>query len=438
MGHYSVIAARLRGSLGTGMFIYMLFRMALIIVFLPVASGCTNFGHAKMQRVQMPIANDDRSVSLDDENKDPTRIIVKYEVVTKKTAETKAKEPETPKVQKQLKVEDLPPALKLLSLKSEQEAKQKQAARSPNPLTIPPPPVTETEPKIETEKKINPTENTEGEPKNIKEIEPLLLKSEKPVLEIQKPFTGPTLEEAKIPVEEKKQLEPTLIPEILTLSPAALAFKQILENKPEQAGKTLKDGTVRNPEIVEFLLSAAGVILKHDVLDSKEASQALELVGKAQEKLRKQATLNLENLHFCKDIHGFGSFDPLTSNHGFQQGKGNLPGEKIMVYVEVENVHCTKDNGVYESMLSSNLEIHDSNGKIINMAFPPRIDRSRAQRSDYHLTFQFRVPPKLQPGLYTLWVSVEETSISGGLPRSCKKSIDLKVISASPQAEERP
>lgn len=410
----------------------MLFRMILITVFLPLASGCTNFGQAKMQRVQMPIANDNRSVSLDDENKDPTKIITLGNVVTKKTAETKAKEPESPKVQKQLKVEDLPPALKLLSLKSEQEAKQKQAASAPDPLRIPPPP----EP--ETEKKITPTENTEGEPKTSKETQPLLLKSEKPVLEIQTPFTGPTLEEAKIPVEEKKQMEPALIPEVLTLSPAALAFKQILENKPEQATKTLKDGTVPNPELVEFLLSAAGVILKHDVLDSKEASQALDFVGKAQEKLRKQATLNLENLHFCKDIHGFGSFDPLTSNHGFQQGKGNLPGEKIMVYVEVENVHCSKDNEVFESMLSSNLEIHDSNGKIINMAFPPRIDRSRAQRSDYHLTFQFRVPPKLQPGLYTLWVSVEETAISGNLPRSCKKSIDFKVISASTQPEERP
>ena len=432
MDPYSVIAARLKGSLGTGMIIDMLFRMILITVFLPLASGCTNFGQAKMQRVQMPIANDNRSVSLDDENKDPTKIITLGNVVTNKTAETKAKEPESPKVQKQLKVEDLPPALKLLSLKSEQEAKQKQAASAPDPLRIPPPP----EP--ETEKKITPTENTEGEPKTSKETQPLLLKSEKPVLEIQTPFTGPTLEEAKIPVEEKKQMEPSLIPEVFTLSPAALAFKQILENKPEQASKTLKDGTVPNPELVEFLLLAAGVILKHDVLDSKEASQALDLVGKAQEKLRKQATLNLENLHFCKDIHGFGSFDPLTSNHGFQQGKGNLPGEKIMVYVEVENVHCSKDNEVFESMLSSNLEIHDSNGKIINMAFPPRIDRSRAQRSDYHLTFQFRVPPKLQPGLYTLWVSVEETAISGNLPRSCKKSIDFKVISASTQPEERP
>jgi len=401
----------------------MPFRMILFFVFLPLASGCTNFGQAKLQRVQMPIANDNCSVSLDDENKDPSRIIAKAEIITKKTTEKKPKEPESPKVQKELNAEDLPPALKLLSLRSEQEAKQKLAADAPKPLSIPPPP----EP-----------ENTNAEPKTIKEMEPLPIKAEKPALEMQIPFTGPTLEEAKTPIEEKKQLEPKLIPEVLTLPPAALAFKQILENKPELASKTLKDGTVPNPELVEFLLTAAGLMLKHDVLDFKQASQALELVGKAQEKLRMQATLNLENLHFCKDIHGFGSFDPLTSNYGFQQGKGNLSGEKMLVYVEVENVHCSKDHEVYESMLSSNLEIHDSNGKIISMAFPPRIDRSRAQRSDYHLTFQLRVPPKLQPGLYTLWVSVEDTAISGHLPRSCKKSIDFKVISAPPQAEERP
>ncbi|NBY03178.1 MAG: hypothetical protein EBQ87_14540, partial [Planctomycetes bacterium] len=274
--------------------------------------------------------------------------------------------------------------------------------------------------------------------KTTKEIEPLLLISEKPVSDKPMLITGPTLQDAKFPIDEKKQQEIPLIPEVLTLPPGALAFNQILENKPELASKTLKDGSVPNPELAEFLLKAAGLVLKNQVLDSKEASQALEMVGKAQEKLRKHAKLNLENLHFCKDIHGFGSFDPLTSNHGFQQGKGNLPGEKIMLYVEVENVHCSKDNDVYESILSSNLEIHDSNGKLINMAFPPRIDRSRAQRSDYHLTFQFRVPPKLQPGLYTLWISVEENAISGQLPRSCKKSIDFKVVSAVSQQEERP
>ena len=407
----------------------MLFRMILIVGFLQIASGCTNFGQAKMQRVQMPVATDNRSVSLDDENKDPTKVLAKAELVTKKTAETKTKESDSPKEQKALKVQDLPPALKLLSIKSEKDAKDKLAANKPQPLSIPPPP----EP--EHEKELAKKEKTEGEPIANKEIEPFLLISEKPNFEKPKEAKEPTLEAAKATVEEKKLPEPKLIPEVLTLSPAVLAFKQILENKPEDASKTLKNGPAPNPEMVEFLLTAAGLILKNDVLNPKEASQALDMVGKAQEKLRKQAALNLENLQFCKDIHGFGSFDPLTSSPGFQQGKGTQPGEKIMVYVEVENVHCSKDKGVYESMLSSNLEIHDSNGKILNMAFPPRIDRSRAQRSDYHLTFQFRVPPKLQPGLYTLWVSVEETAISGQVPRSCKKSIDFKVIPSTPQPE---
>lgn len=414
----------------------MLFRMLLIVGFLQIASGCTNFGQAKMQRVQMPVATDNRSVSLDDENKDPTKVLAKAELITKKPVATKTKDSDSPKEQKSLKVQDLPPALKLLSLKSEKDAKDKLAASKPQPLSIPPPP--EPEPEKELAKK----EKTEGEPITNKEIEPFLLISEKPIFEKPTEAKGPPLEAkepnldvAKTPVEEKKSPEPKLIPEVLNLSPAVLAFKQILENKPEEASKTLKNGPAPNPEMVEFLLTAAGLILKNDVLNSKEASQALDMVGKAQEKLRKQASLNLENLQFCKDIHGFGSFDPLTSSPGFQQGKGTQPGEKIMVYVEVENVHCSKDNGVYESMLSSNLEIHDSNGKILNMAFPPRIDRSRAQRSDYHLTFQFRVPPKLQPGLYTLWVSVEETAISGQGPRSCKKSIDFKVIPSTPQPE---
>ena len=99
----------------------MLFRMMLIAGFLQIASGCTNFGQAKMQRVQMPVANDNRSVSLDDENKDPTKVLAKADLITKRTTVTKTKESDSPKEQKSLKVQDLPPALKLLSLKSEKE-----------------------------------------------------------------------------------------------------------------------------------------------------------------------------------------------------------------------------------------------------------------------------------------------------------------------------
>ena len=217
----------------------MLFRMVLIAGFLQIASGCTNFGQAKMQRVQMPVANDNRSVSLDDENKDPTKVLAKAELVTKKTAATKTKESDSPKEQKSLKVQDLPPALKLLSLKSEKDAKDKLAASKPQPLSIPPPP--EPEPEKELAKK----EKTEGEPITNKEIEPFLLISEKPIFEKPTEAKGPPLEAkepnldvAKTPVEEKKSPEPKLIPEVLNLSPAVLAFKQILENKPEDASKT--------------------------------------------------------------------------------------------------------------------------------------------------------------------------------------------------------
>jgi len=397
-----------------------LVRLVLIVFLIPImVGGCSNFGQTRMQRVQMPVSEDNRSVSLDDENKVQTQVIVKAETQSKKTPEINSKAPESQKDQKVLKAEDLPPALKLLSLKSEQEAKEKQDANTPAPLSIPPPPT-------EAEKEIfNKNEKTISETKAPKIMEPLEIKSEKPVLE-----TSQVKEEAKT----KPEIKP--IQEVATLPAGAIALKQIIENKPELASKTLKESTPQNSEIIEFLLTAAGLVLKNENLDSKVASQTLQEISKAQEKLRKKADLSLENIHFCKDVHGFGSFDPLPSNHGFHQGKGNLPGEKILVYVEVENVHCNNEHGIYESMLSSNLEIHDSQGKVTNMAFPPRIDRSRAQRSDYHLTFQFRVPPKLQPGLYTLWVSVEETAISGQLPRSCKKSIDFRVISSSAQSEE--
>ncbi len=413
-------------DLGLGKLMRQLIRKILLVGLLGLASGCSSFSQAKVQRIEVPKENQAKVVVLDEDGKSPTLLNVQAESEMKATSVLKAKEKENPKAQKTLKVVDLPPALQLLSLRSEEEAREKGLNES-KPLSIPPPPESGKELTKEIE---GPLEKGEA-----------ISKSEKveffPKLEITGLPTKAELEkesEVKIPaVLVVKATEP-----LHPINPTELAFKQILENNPKLAGKTLKDAKIPNQDLVENLLAACGLVLKNEVLGAKESTQALALISKAQEKLRKYAALHLENLHFCKEIYGFGSFDPLPSTYGFQQGKANFQGEKVQVYVEVENVYCKKDGEVYESILSSNLEIHDQQGKVVNMAFPPRIDRSWAQRSDYHLTFQFRVPSKLPPGLYTLWVSVEETSFADQPAKSCKKSIDFKVIAPAVPIDDQP
>src|SRR5262249_3867122 len=81
--------------------------------------------------------------------------------------------------------------------------------------------------------------------------------------------------------------------------------------------------------------------------------------------------LIIQKLEYCEQIDGFNAYKALPEGHQFQApcqaGGHNLPGERVLIYVELRNVgnvrHETrKDDGapgepVYETRLSSQIEI---------------------------------------------------------------------------------
>lgn len=220
---------------------------------------------------------------------------------------------------------------------------------------------------------------------------------------------------------------PEPLPPVEPLSPLAMALEHLINNQPGKAENSLKDPMVHNQAIVTELLPLLAAVGTKDSIPAQDANRLIQATAKAQTLLRKQAELELESLQYCKQIHGFGAIEPLPSNHGFQSARGTHPGEKVQVYVEVQNVHWQKQGEEFEATLSSSLEIHDSQGKVVNMTFPARTERTKAARNDYYLSFQFRVPAKLPAGLYTLWIRVEEPSGEKSTGRTCKRSMDFRV-----------
>jgi len=261
------------------------------------------------------------------------------------------------------------------------------------------------------------------------------LQSPPPVPEPPKEFPK-TVETKSYENEPKKLEEKSLKAESLAvtpqksepLSPLALALQNLLDNNSEKAKSLLKDPSVRNQAIVSELLPLVASLGSSESFSSQEATQWIQATTKVQSLLRNKAELSLENLQYCKNIHGFGSLDPLPANYGFKQARGINPGEKVQIYVEVHHVNWQKEGSDYEATFSSNLEIHDSQGKVTSMAFPPKVERAKTPRNDYYLFFQFRVPPKLPPGLYTLWIQVDEPSGDQTPGRTCKRSMDLRIV----------
>jgi hypothetical protein len=243
------------------------------------------------------------------------------------------------------------------------------------------------------------------------------------------PVPPPTAKEApKEPPAKPDPPKPAKDPPILA------ALRLALEKHPDEARLVLEKSATPDRDLILALLRLTAGVDKGALpeLPSEEVEKTLEHLEALTEHLRKRAPLSLGKVCFCRKIENFGQYDPVKSEHSFQAGCDGLPGERVQVYAEVRNFGSHPRDGYYETVLTSALEIRDAQGQpMVTMSLGTCTDRSHTPRQDYFLNFQFHVPRRLPPGLYTLWVTVKDVTPAGaGQPickRVAKRSLDFKV-----------
>ncbi len=217
-------------------------------------------------------------------------------------------------------------------------------------------------------------------------------------------------------------------------APLVAALRCALEKHPREAGKLLDAGARPNRDLLLALVRLTAELDGRDLdrLPPEELAASLEQVAGIVRALRQKAPLTLGNVHFCRRITGFGRYEALPVGHSFQVGAGKQPGERVQVYAEVRNFRSVLREGQFETVLASSLEVRNEQGRReVMMNLGSCTDRSQTPRQDYFLNFQFHVPPRLPPGLYTLWVTVKDVTLRGGQPgpaREARTSLDFKVV----------
>jgi hypothetical protein len=245
--------------------------------------------------------------------------------------------------------------------------------------------------------------------------------------------TGPII---SAPVQVHPLVTATAVPAApkATDAPLVAALRCALEKHPGEAGKLLEAGARPNRDLLLALLRLAAELDGRDLdrLPPEELAANLEQVAAIVRALRQKAPLALGNVHFCRRITGFGRYEALPVGHSFQAGAGKQPGERVQVYAEVRNFRSRLRDGQFETVLASSLEVRNEQGhREVMMNLGSCTDRSQTPRQDYFLNFQFHVPPRLPPGLYTLWVTVKDVTPRGGEPgpaREARTSLDFKVV----------
>lgn len=132
------------------------------------------------------------------------------------------------------------------------------------------------------------------------------------------------------------------------------------------------------------------------------ARQVARHLEKALHELRQQAGLELNELHFCREVNSFGDYRTLNPRRLHA-------GQEVLLYVEIANHCCRCEASQYETAFESRYRIERESGEIVaEQAFPHTKDRCRHRRQDYFHTYRFHLPKSLAPGSYRLHLQVED------------------------------
>jgi len=205
--------------------------------------------------------------------------------------------------------------------------------------------------------------------------------------------------------------------------PLLAAMRAYVENRPDDAIRHLEKLDRPNQEFALAVMPvlARGAAMNLTAPDPQEAGHLADQLGGAAAKLEAKAALRVEKVAFCKQIKGFGRYDP------WPQAQPYRPGDIARLYVEVRNLGCHAAADGFLSRAETLLEVRDAKGQLVEQVDPAdhrqrvRVvrfsieDRLRSPVRDYFQPFQLLMPP--QAGVYTVTVEVREP-VSGRIARS--------------------
>jgi hypothetical protein len=202
--------------------------------------------------------------------------------------------------------------------------------------------------------------------------------------------------------------------------PVVAAFRAFAENHPDRGIDAIKGLDKPNQEFVLAVLPALvrGAQLKLSAADPQDVAALVEQLQTAAARLEGRAALRVDKILFCKQVDGFGRYEP------WPEGLPYKVSGLAELYVEIGHLvsePAANGNG-YVTRLVSSLEIRDANGRLVEQTDPEdrrrtvsvaRTERAVVSRSpfqDFHIVY--RIPVPAQPGVYN--VTVEIRSPGGG------------------------
>ena len=192
--------------------------------------------------------------------------------------------------------------------------------------------------------------------------------------------------------------------ETLTAKQAQLRLLSLLAGRREDAMRPISQ---IDPAVQEFWTAqCCSLDTLIDVRRNPDAMvrarQAKRLLSDAVARLGETAPLVVRNLAFCSEIKSYGRTKQYPT-------KEFIPGERLLLYAEVENFTSQSTPKGYHTSLRSSYQIFDSrNQRVADYQFTTTEEYCQQPRRDYFIGYHLRLPERIYPGKHTLQLTVED------------------------------
>jgi hypothetical protein len=303
----------------------------------------------------------------------------------------------------------------------------------PAPIVSPPLPVAPPNQVPSTPVAIEPAPQTSA-------VERQAAPSTQPAIETPAAAPTPLLDAALKRVEAVSHLED----EPLDLSPAPVepAAKKGPTAVPSQRAPVITRASMTLPPIPVSIAATPDEMPKSNKPTSKKAARETrpkDMIPPEEKKIEVPADwplpaaevsstippleeltpFGVSELHLCRKVHGFGSFEGLNET-------ALKAGQRLLLYCEVTGLeYQAKDHG-FLSRLASRIEIKSADGGRLQWEqdLGSAADLFGRRRRDYYVNYRIELPKSLSPGSYRL--KLTQTDLVAN--RSTSAEIPLQIV----------
>lgn len=160
---------------------------------------------------------------------------------------------------------------------------------------------------------------------------------------------------------------------------------------------------------------------------SSRNAASIHHLARAQNDLRHQCPLKIQQMKFVDKWYGFGSYTPLA-------GDFNV-GETVSLYLELENITVRESPLGHNTRSSSSYVLIDGAGTVVSRVENITAEEtSQARRRDSCLMIPVTIPKTISPGPYQLKITV--TDLNHDKLQYAVEQVPLRIKSSYPQNGE--